>query len=169
MINLLQVLTKNKFSWSQKACRWKGLHFKELSFKASLRRFLLAPIPRKRSDSTTPSPLGPWHFPKFPYVESGRVSTRRYLCELQVRLLHHKRFGTKLSWFICVCYVFFVWADCFIKCRVLLFAANPQCHHWKPPNQVSHLEGGTGDRKLVCDRSFALLLRICSSLRAPIR
>jgi len=37
-------------------------------------------------------------------------------------------------------------------------------------NQVSHFDGGTGDRKLVCDRPFALLLRnacICSSPRAP--
>jgi len=32
---------------------------------------------------------------------------------------------------------------------------------------LGHLEGGTGDRKLVCDRPFAPLLRICSSPRAP--
>jgi len=32
---------------------------------------------------------------------------------------------------------------------------------------LSHLEGGTGDMKLVCDRPFAPLLRICSSPRAP--
>jgi len=29
------------------------------------------------------------------------------------------------------------------------------------------LEGGTGDRKLICDRPFAALLRICISLGAP--
>jgi len=34
----------------------------------------------------------------------------------------------------------------------------PQCHHREPSNQVSHLEGVTGDRKLVCDRPFAPLL-----------
>jgi len=38
---------------------------------------------------------------------------------------------------------FFVWANCIIRCRVLLFEASPQCHHREPPNQVSHLEGGT--------------------------
>jgi len=32
---------------------------------------------------------------------------------------------------------------------------SPQCYHREPPNQVSHLEGGTGDRKLVRDRPFA--------------
>jgi len=32
---------------------------------------------------------------------------------------------------------------------------------------VSHLEGGTGDRKLIFDWTFAPLLRICSSPRAP--
>jgi len=42
---------------------------------------------------------------------------------------------------------------------VLLFEASPQCHHGEPLNQVSRLEDGTGDRKLVCDRPFAFLLR----------
>jgi len=46
--------------------------------------------------------------------------------------------------------------------------ASPQCHHRETPNQVSNLEGGTGDRKLVYNRSFALLLRICSSSKALI-
>jgi len=62
---------------------------------------------------------------------------------------------------------FFIWADFVIKCWVQLFEAIPQCHHRELPNQVSHLEGGTGDRKLVCDQSFAPLLCICSRLRAP--
>jgi len=61
---------------------------------------------------------------------------------------------------------FFVWADCFIRCKVLFFEASPLCHHQEPPNQVFHLEGGSGDKK-VCDRPFAPLLCICSSLRAP--
>jgi len=43
----------------------------------------------------------------------------------------------------------------------------PQCHHRELPNQVFHLEGDTGNRKLVCDWPFASLLRICSSPRAP--
>jgi len=47
------------------------------------------------------------------------------------------------------------------------FWASPQCHLREPPNQVSHLEGGTGDRRLVCYWPFVLLLRICSSPRAP--
>jgi len=63
--------------------------------------------------------------------------------------------------------IFFVWADLVIRCRVQFFGASPQCHYREPPNQMSNLEGGTWDRKLVCDRPFALLLRICSLPRAP--
>jgi len=37
------------------------------------------------------------------------------------------------------------------------FWATPQCHHREPLNQVSHLQDGTGDRRLVCDRPFALI------------
>jgi len=47
----------------------------------------------------------------------------------------------------------------------LSFWAIPLCHHREPPNHVFHLEGGTGDRKLVCGRPFAPLLCICSSSR----
>jgi len=68
---------------------------------------------------------------------------------------------------MCTAQLFFVWADCFIRHRMLLFEASPQCHHREPPNQVSHLADGTGNRKLVCNRPFAPLLRICSSPRAP--
>jgi len=53
-----------------------------------------------------------------------------------------------------------------IRCWVLLFEASPQCHRREPPNLLS-LWGGIGDRKLVIDRSFAPLLRICSLPRAP--
>jgi len=64
-------------------------------------------------------------------------------------------------------FFFFVWADLVIRYKVLLLEATPQCHHREPSNQVHHLEGGTGDRKLVCDRPLAPLLRTCSSSRAP--
>jgi len=61
---------------------------------------------------------------------------------------------------------FFVWVDFIIRCSVC-FWVSTQCHHQEPSNQVSHLEGDTGGRKLVCGRPFAPLLRICSSPRAP--
>jgi len=51
------------------------------------------------------------------------------------------------------------WADLVIRYLEQFFWASPQCHHREPPNQVSHLEGGTGDRKLECDRPFAPLHR----------
>jgi len=35
------------------------------------------------------------------------------------------------------------------------------------PIVSSDTEGGTGDKKLICDRPFATLLRNCSSPRAP--
>jgi len=63
-------------------------------------------------------------------------------------------------------FFFFVWADLVVRCKVLLFEASPQCHYREPPNQVSIWRVVTGDRKLVCDRPFAPLLRICSSPRA---
>jgi len=51
------------------------------------------------------------------------------------------------------------------RCLVLLFQASLQCHHREPPNQVLHLEGGTGDRKLVCSRPFASLLQFAENTK----
>jgi len=56
---------------------------------------------------------------------------------------------------------------CVIKYLVLLSETSPQCHRREPFNLVSLLEGGIGDRKLVCDWLFAPLLHNCSLLRAP--
>jgi len=53
---------------------------------------------------------------------------------------------------------FFIWAV--VSSGVECSCFKSQCHHREPPNQVSHLEGSTGDRKLVCDRPFPPLLRI---------
>jgi len=47
-----------------------------------------------------------------------------------------------------VIFFFLVWTDLVIRCLVLSFWASPQFHHREPPNQMLHLEGGTGNRKL---------------------
>jgi len=83
---------------------------------------------------------------------------------LQIRLLRWQCYLEQYRY--CSFSCFFIWADLVIRCKVLLFEASPQCHR-EPPNQVSHLKAGIGNRKLVCDRPFAPLLRICSSPRAP--
>jgi len=64
-------------------------------------------------------------------------------------------------------FFFFVWAD-----LVMILLSDVQCSSFEPVHSViiesrqtkcHHLEDGTGDRKLVCDRLFAPLFRICSS------
>jgi len=57
---------------------------------------------------------------------------------------------------------------CVIRCRALLSEPIPHRHHREPPNLVSLLEGaGIKDKKLVCGRPFASLLRSCSLPRKP--
>jgi len=86
-----------------------------------------------------------------------------------IRTNVHSRFGLLFIQFRLYqsrsLFFFFVWVDFIIRCSVWFFWASLQYHLRELLNQVSHLDGGTGGRKLVRGRPFAPLLHICSSPR----